>query len=192
MPKMFSVQVTAPAGMSVGPNVRSQPRTAAAAKVSEGVRRGTISAGAFLKTEMHNGMNRMGRHDSKRTRTKAPMGGPPQSVTGRLKSSISTTPARRLSMGIYETWIGPNANGRSPDVDVYSETQQMGRMIFAKSAGGMKFVYGGRQYIGIKRLYVPARPMTVTVETPAMQAQAADVFAKVLKSALTNQWFGQW
>jgi hypothetical protein len=189
---MFSIDVVAPSGMNVGPTKRSQPYAVSDAKVSEGVRRGTVSAGAFLKTEMHAGMNRMGRHDSKRSRTKAPEGGPPQSVTGRLKGSISTTPARRLSMGIYETWIGPNANGRNPEVDVYSTTQQYGFLITARTEKGMRFLYGNKWRRGVLNVYVPPRPMTKTVETPVMQAQAADVFAKALKTALGDQWFGQW
>ena len=189
MPQMFSINVTAPSGMNVGPSFKSQPDVSR--KVNEAARQGTIKVGVLMKARLVQGMQAQGRHDSKRTRTNAPVGGPPQSVTGRLKNSISTTRPARVSLASYDIWVGPNANGASAAVDVYSTTQQYGMLITARTAKGMKFIYGKEQYRGVLNVYVPARPLTKTIENPGDAQAFADRFAEAIHAYLVNEWYGK-
>jgi hypothetical protein len=191
MPNSFSIQVTAPAGMNLGPAGRGAPVNPAT-QIERGVRTGVIFAVKFLRKKQRDDLAAQGRHNPLVTRSSAPIGGPPQMASGRLRNSVSNTTPERLGSGVWGSWIGPNATGSFDDVDKYSATQEYGRLIMAKSPKGMSFVYGRKQYRGLASVYVPARPFTKGIRSDEAGKHATKLFADGKKSVIGNQWYGNW
>jgi hypothetical protein len=191
MPNSFSVSVTAPAGMNFGPAGRGAPASPVT-QIERGVRNGVIYATKYLRQRQRDELAAQGRHNPLLTRSKAPVGGPPQMASGRLRNSVSNTTPARLSIGVWDSWIGPNANNNYSDVDKYSATQERGRVITARSNKGMWFVYGGKQYKYVMSVNIPARPFTNGIRSADAGIKATDLFAVGMKAVIGTQWYGNW
>jgi hypothetical protein len=191
MPNSFTVSVTAPAGMGFDVAARGRPVNPAT-KIDRGVRNGVVFATKYLRQRQRDELAAQGRHNPLLTRSKAPVGGPPQMASGRLRNSVSNTTPERLGVGVWGSWIGPNANNNYPDVNKYSATQEYGRLITARTNKGMWFVYGGKQYKYVMNVYIPARPFTKGIRSADAGKKASNLFNAGFKGAISSEWYGNW
>lgn len=191
MPNSFSVNVIAPIGMGLPSSGSKGGRPVVPdTKINQATRNGVIEAMKYLRKRERDALSMYGKHNPVTTRTKAPVGGPPMMASGRLRNSVTNTTPLRVGNAIWSSDVGPNANGSNPGVDVYSETQERGRLIQAKTIRGMSFTYGGVAYRGLAQVYVPPRPFTKSITDAVSEAQARDAFTAGFRSVITTQWYG--